>query len=209
VNNVRKIFYTSGSGVYGENPEVVFREDYGPCLPISTYGASKLASEALISSYCHMFELSGRAFRFANVVGARQTHGVGYDFVRRLKLDPTRLRILGDGTQRKSYIHVDDVLSAMRLADERGTQPYDVFNVAADDNITVLEIADLAVKISGIPPATTTYEFTGGDRGWKGDVPIVRFDCSKIKSLGWRAERRSADAVGGAMKAMLEELNRG
>src|SRR5688500_10897800 len=130
VNKVGKIFYTSGSGVYGENPEVAFAEDYGPCMPISTYGASKLACEGLIAAYCHMFGLSGRAFRFANVVGPRQTHGVGYDFIRRLKDEPTRLRILGDGTQRKSYIHVDDVLAAMRVADERVTKSYEMFNVA-------------------------------------------------------------------------------
>jgi UDP-glucose 4-epimerase len=209
VNGVRRVFYTSGSGVYGENPEVAFAEDYGPCLPISTYGASKLASEGLIAAYCHMFELTGRAFRFANVVGPCQTHGVGYDFIRRLKADPTRLRILGDGTQKKSYIHVDDVLTAIRLANERAAAKYDVFNVATDDYITVAEIADLAVKVSGLAPGETKYEFTGGDRGWKGDVPIVRFDCSKIKALGWKARRTSAEAVTDAMKAMLEELKNG
>jgi UDP-glucose 4-epimerase len=208
-NSVRKILYMSGSGVYGENPSVAFGEDYGPCLPISTYGASKLACEALIAAYCHMFEFCGRAFRFANVVGPRQTHGIGYDFVRRLKADPTQLRILGDGTQQKSYIHIDDVLAAIRVADERATKPYDVFNVATNDYITVREIADLAVKVSGIPPGRTVYEFTGGDRGWKGDVPIVRFNCTKIKALGWEPQRTSAEAVTDAMKAMLEELNRG
>ena len=207
VNGVRKIIYTSGSGVYGENPAVAFAEDYGPCIPISTYGASKLACEGLIAAYCHMFELVGRAFRFANVVGPRQTHGVGYDFVRRLKADPTRLRILGDGTQKKSYIHIEDVLAAIRLADERATGNYTMFNVATDDYITVTEIADLAVKVSGLDPGETKYEFTGGDRGWKGDVPVVRFDCSKIKALGWKARRTSAEAVTAAMKAMLEELN--
>jgi UDP-glucose 4-epimerase len=209
VNNVRKILYTSGSGVYGENPDVAFAESYGPCVPISTYGASKLACEALIAAYCHMFGLCARAFRFANVVGARQTHGVGYDFIRRLKADPIRLRILGDGTQKKSYIHVDDVLAAIRLADKQATKRYDMFNVATDDYITVREIADLAVKVSGIPAGKVAYEFTGGDRGWKGDVPIVRFDCSKIKALGWQARRTSAEAVSEAMSAMLEVLNRG
>ena len=206
LSGARRIIYTSGSGVYGENPEVAFAEDYGPCLPISTYGASKLACEGLIASYCHMFDLSGRAFRFANVVGPRQTHGVGYDFIRRLKTDPARLRILGDGTQKKSYIHVEDVLAAMRLADGAATGKYDVFNVATDDYITVREIADLAVKVSGLTPDETRYEFSGGDRGWKGDVPVVRFDCSKIKTLGWQARRSSAGAVTDAMKAMLEEL---
>jgi UDP-glucose 4-epimerase len=206
VNGVRKILYASGSGVYGENAGVAFAEDYGPCIPISTYGASKLACEALIAAYCHMFELTGRVFRFANVVGPRQTHGVGYDFIRRLKSDPTRLIILGDGSQKKSYIHVEDVLAAMRFADERAGSNYDVFNVATDDYITVAEIADLAVKASGLSPKDVRYEFTGGDRGWKGDVPIVRFDCSKIKALGWKARRTSAEAVTDAMKAMLKEI---
>ncbi len=207
ITGARKILYTSGSGVYGENPEVAFAEDYGPCVPISTYGASKLACEGLIAAYCHMFGLIGRAFRFANVVGPRQTHGVGYDFVRRLKTDPTRLRILGDGSQKKSYIHVEDVLSAIRVADAGTTRNYDVFNVATDDYITVAEIADLAVRVSGIPFGKVQYEFTGGDRGWKGDVPIVRFNCSKVKALGWKAQRSSAEAVTDAMQAMLEELN--
>jgi UDP-glucose 4-epimerase len=205
-NGVRKILYTSGSGVYGENPSVAFAEDYGPAIPISTYGASKLACEALIAAYCHMFELSGRAFRFANVVGPRQTHGVGYDFIRRLKADPARLRILGDGTQNKSYIHVDDVLAAIRIADERATANYEVFNVASEDYITVSEIADLAIKVSGLSPAEVKLDYTGGDRGWKGDVPIVRFDCSKIKALGWKARRTSSEAIFDAMKAMHQEL---
>lgn len=206
VTGARKILYTSGSGVYGENPAVAFAEDYGPCVPISTYGASKLACEGLIAAYCHMFELVGRAFRFANVVGPRQTHGVGYDFVRRLKADPSRLRILGDGRQKKSYIHVEDVLAAIRLADERAQEKYAMFNVATDDYITVSEIADLAIKVSGLTPGETKYEFTGGDRGWKGDVPVVRFDCTKIKALGWKAQRSSGEAVRDAMAAMLEEL---
>ena len=207
VTKAGKILYTSGSGVYGENPRVAFGEDYGPCIPISTYGASKLACEGLIAAYCHMFELKGRAFRFANVVGPRQTHGVGYDFIRRLKADPTRLRILGDGSQKKSYIHVEDVLAAIQLADEQTNANYDVFNVATEDYITVAEIADLAVKVSGLTPKSVKYEFTGGDRGWKGDVPIVRFDCSKIKALGWNSRRTSAEAVTQAMAAMLGELD--
>ena len=202
----RNIFFTSGSGVYGENPSMTFREDYGPCLPISTYGASKLACEALISAYCHLFGFYSRVFRFANVVGGRQTHGVGYDFVRRLKSDPTRLRIMGDGSQRKSYIHVDDVLEAIFTANQEAAPSYDVFNVATDDCITVREIADMAVEVSGLAAGSVQYEFKGGDRGWKGDVPIVQFDCSKIKALGWRCRRSSAEAMRDAMAAMREEL---
>jgi UDP-glucose 4-epimerase len=201
-----RIFYTSGSGVYGEAPAVDFAEDHGPCIPISTYGASKLASESLIAAYCHMFGLVARVFRFANVVGPRQTHGVGYDFVRRLKNDPTALRILGDGTQKKSYIHVDDVLEAILLVAAKANEPYEVFNVATDDYVTVREIADQAVALAGLRPDEVRYDFTGGDRGWKGDVPIVRFDCSKIKALGWRNRRSSAEALRDAMEAMRKEI---
>ncbi len=206
INGVRRILYTSGSGVYGENAAVAFQESYGPCLPISTYGASKLACEALISAYCHMFDMEGRAFRFANVVGPRQTHGVGYDFVRRLTSDPTCLRILGDGSQSKSYIHVDDVLAAIFTAAEQSPARFDVFNVATDDYITVGEIADVAVRVCGLIPGSVRYDFTGGDRGWKGDVPIVRFDVSKIKSLGWRATRTATEAVRDSISAMREEI---
>jgi UDP-glucose 4-epimerase len=201
-----RIFYTSGSGVYGEDPAVDFPESFGPCIPISTYGASKLASESLIAAYCHMFGLEARVFRFANVVGPRQTHGVGYDFIRRLKANPTALRILGDGTQKKSYIHVDDVLEAIFLVAAKAIKPYDVFNVATDDYVTVREIADLAVAIAGLRLDEVHYDFTGGDRGWKGDVPIVRFDCSKIKALGWKRRRSSAEALSDAMEVMRREI---
>ena len=206
VNNVPKIMYTSGSGVYGENPAVAFREDYGPCAPISTYGASKLACEGLISAYCHMFDVVGRAFRFANVVGPRQTHGVGYDFIRRLNDDPSKLRILGDGKQSKSYIHVVDVIAAMFLVNEKCTAGFDVFNVATDDYITVNDIADIAVHALGLNLSDVRYEYTGGDRGWKGDVPLVRFDVTRIKSLGWRAQRSSAEAVTHSVRAMTKEI---
>jgi len=204
-----RIFYTSGSGVYGEAPAVDFAEDHGPCVPISTYGASKLASESLIAAYCHMFGLVARVFRFANVVGPRQTHGVGYDFVRRLKNDPTTLRILGDGTQKKSYIHVDDVLEAILLVAAKANKPFEVFNVATDDYVTVRQIADQAVALAGLRPDEVRYDFTGGDRGWKGDVPIVRFDCSKIKVLGWTNNRSSAEALRDSMEAMRREVEGG
>lgn len=206
INGVRNILYTSGSGVYGENPSTAFAESYGPCFPISPYAASKIACEALISSYCHMFDMEGRAFRFANVVGPRQTHGVGYDFVRRLRADPTQLRILGDGSQCKSYIHVEDILSAVFLAAEKSALRFDLFNVATDDYITVREIADIAVEVSGLATGSVRYDFTGGDRGWKGDVPVVRFDVTKIKALGWRAARNSAEAVRDAIVAMRTEI---
>jgi UDP-glucose 4-epimerase len=208
VNGVPVVLYTSGSGVYGEAPGVAFEEGYGPCFPISTYGASKLACEALISSYCHMFGMVGRAFRFANVVGPRQTHGVGYDFIRRLGADSTRLRILGDGTQTKSYIHVEDVLGAVFAvlgSLKAEPRPFDVYNVATDDYITVTEIAKLACEAMDLRPGTVSFEYTGGDRGWKGDVPQVLFNVEKIKALGWKARFTSHESMRASLQAMLNE----
>ena len=208
INKVSKILYTSGSGIYGEVSGVAFKESYGPCFPISTYGASKMACEALISSYCHMFSVRGRAFRFANVVGPKQTHGVGYDFIRRLKQEPTKLRILGDGTQSKSYIYVEDVIDAMLLVHSKFSQGpcFDVFNVATDDYITVTEIANIACRLAGFSPTTVDYQYTGGDRGWKGDVPKVLFDVEKIKKLGWKAQRNSFQAIEDSISAMINEI---
>ena len=131
-------------------------ETYSPMRPISTYGASKLAGEALICSYCHMFDMNALAFRFANVVGPRQTHGVAYDFILRLLRDPSQLQILGDGSQSKSYIHVDDVLDAIFFLHDRGWQGFDVFNVATEDYVTVREIADLVVQQLGLAPTAHT-----------------------------------------------------
>jgi len=213
VNGVKNILYTSGSGVYGEHFDVKFHENFGPCFPISTYGASKLACEALISSYCHMFGIKGRAFRFANVVGPKQTHGVGYDFIRRLKQDSSQLRILGDGTQSKSYIYVDDVIDAMLLVYENSKSEsavcFDVFNVATDDYITVTDIAYIATDIAGLSKDSVNYQYTGGDRGWKGDVPKVLFDVSKIKKSGWRASKTSLQAIEASITSMYQELENG
>ena len=201
INGVKRFLYPSGSGVYGDKPLVAFAEDYGPCFPISTYGASKLACEALLCSYCYMFGLQGLAFRFANVVGPRQTHGVGYDFIRKLKTDPTRLEILGNGMQRKSYIHVDDVLNAVFLAADKTSVPFDVFNVSTPDSISVLDVACLLIDVLGCDTPKVSY--TGGDRGWNGDVPRVQFDCTKIRRLGWRPKLTSAQAMESALRAML------
>jgi UDP-glucose 4-epimerase len=202
------ILYASGSGVYGDLGETEVDEDYGPLLPISTYGASKLAGEALISAYCHMFDLTARAFRFGNVVGPRQTHGVGFDFLRQLLKDPRNLRILGDGTQSKSYIHVRDVVEAVLLAATSKTERFAVFNVATD-YITVREIAHLAVECAGLNSRDVTFEYTGGNRGWKGDVPIVRLNADRIRRLGWNCGSGSRDALRDSMMSMLTDLRTG
>ena len=202
---ISRILYASGSGVYGD-PSVVTEasEDDGPLIPVSTYGASKLAGEALISSYCHMFGLTGRVFRFGNVVGPRQTHGVGFDFIRRLTTNPAELRILGDGRQSKSYIHVDDVVSAVLCANKKEALPFRAFNVATGDYITVTEIADLAVDVLGLP-ARPQYRYTGGDRGWKGDVPVVRLNTDRIRSLGWVCRRSCREALRDSMTSLAAD----
>jgi len=205
VTETPRILYASGSGVFGDLGETAIDEDWGPLLPISTYGSSKLAGETLIAAYCAMFGLTGRSFRFGNVVGPRQTHGVGFDFTRALLADPSRLRILGDGSQRKSYIHVQDVIAAVLLAHRESPGAYDVYNVATGDEITVAEIADLAVEAVGLSPDAVDYEFTGGDRGWRGDVPIVRLDVEKIRGLGWECERSSRDALRESLDALVAE----
>jgi UDP-glucose 4-epimerase len=205
--SAKRILYASGSGVYGDLGELEARENYGPMLPISTYAASKLAGETLISAYSHMFGLTGCAFRFANVVGPRQTHGVGFDFVRRLLDNPSTLHILGDGSQSKSYIHVDDVVDAVLLAEARTSSRFDVYNVATGDYINVREIADLAVECVGLPSGSVQYVFTGGDRGWKGDVPVVRLTSERIAALGWTCQRSSRDALRAALLAMVREVS--
>jgi UDP-glucose 4-epimerase len=207
VAGVRRLIYASGSGVYGDTGETAVAETYSPMLPISTYGASKLACEALIGAYVYMFEMHAVAFRFANVVGPRQTHGVGYDFVRRLIRDPSRLEILGDGEQSKSYIHVDDVLDALLLLNDEGWTGFDIFNVATEDYVTVRQIADIAVRRLGL--ADVTYSFAGGRRGWKGDVPVVRFNTAKLRARGWSNRRTSVQALVDSIDSMIADATAG
>jgi UDP-glucose 4-epimerase len=205
----KRILYASGSGVYGDLGQTEAQEDHGPLAPISTYGASKLAGEVLITAYVHMFGLSGCSFRFGNVVGPRQTHGVGFDFLRRLLKDPSELKILGDGTQSKSYIHVTDVVSAVLLAHRRSTKPGEVFNVATGDYITVREIAELACDCLELAPGKTRLSFGPGNRGWKGDVPVVRLATDRIRSLGWTCQRGTREALRASLMEMLPDLRAG
>lgn len=203
-SGLHRLLYASGSGVYGDTGNRRVPEDHAPMLPISTYGASKLACESLIASYCSMFGLRACAFRFANVVGPRQTHGVGFDFLRNLRAKPKRLRILGDGNQSKPYIHVTDVVDAALCAAGKSAAPFSVFNVATDDAVTVTEIADLAVETLGLA-ARPAFEYTGGSRGWRGDVPVVRLDSTRMRSLGWFPKRNSRDAVRQSLQELIAD----
>ncbi len=207
---VPRIAYSSGSGVYGDLGELEASEDHGPLIPVSTYGASKLAGEALISSYAYMFDLHGCAFRNGNVVGRRQTHGVGFDFVRRLRADPTHLTVLGDGTQSKSYILATDVVAAfLNVLDAGLEEPFVTFNVATGDYVSVREIVQLALEVLELDPAATRVEYGTEPRGWKGDVPVVRLNTERIRALGWRPTTGSAGALCASMRAMLDDLEVG
>jgi UDP-glucose 4-epimerase len=205
LTTAKRILYASGSGVYGDLGTVEAGEDHGPLEPISTYGASKLAGEALICSYCHMFDLTACAFRFGNVVGPRQTHGVGFDFVRSLLRQPGRLKILGDGKQSKSYIHVEDVIGAVLMANQKTTGRFRAYNVATGDYITVREIAELACECVGLNASRVNFEYQGGDRGWKGDVAVVRLNTDRIRALGWECKRKSREALREAMNALIKD----
>ena len=203
----KKLLYASGSGVYGETGYEFVKEDFSPMEPISTYGASKLGCEALICSYCHMFDMQASAFRFGNVVGGKQTHGVAFDFMRRLKIDPSQLEILGDGMQSKPYIHVNDVVSAMFIALDNQKTKYDVYNVAPKDPASVNEIADIVLEQMNIKKSDCEYRYTGGNRGWKGDVPIVRLDTNKISSIGWKSSMDSIEAIKKSVGEMYDNLD--
>lgn len=203
VNKIKRVVYPSGSGIYGEMPDIFTAENYGPLLPISMYGASKLGCEALISAFCHMFDMQAWIFRLANVVGGKQTHGVGYDFIRKLKANPKELTILGNGRQSKSYIHFEDVIDAMFTCINKSKERVNIFNVATDDYLDVNTIAQIVIEEMGLKNVKITY--TGGDRGWMGDVPVVRFNLDKIHQLGWRAKFNSFEAVRKAIQDMLKE----
>ena len=203
VNNIKHLLYASGSGIYGDTGYLETDEDYSPMIPISTYGASKLSCEALISSYCFMFDMNAAAFRFANVVGPNQTHGIGYDFVKKLLKDYSQLEILGDGTQSKSYIYVTDIIKALRMIEMNYLNNYSYFNVATNDFISVKEIADIVIKLLNYE--NVKYKFTGGNRGWKGDVPIVRLNSEKIRKLGWNNIYTSEESIKKSVTSIIED----
>nr|WP_157864002.1 NAD-dependent epimerase/dehydratase family protein [Methanothrix sp.] len=204
-NDVRQMAFTSTSTVYGEAAQVPTPEDYGPLLPISLYGASKLSCEALISSYCHTFQMQSWIYRFANIVGERGTHGVLVDFIRKLRENSGKLEILGSGKQRKSYLEVKDCIRAMIHAVEHSSGEVNVFNIGSEDSVDVTEIADIVVGQMGLD--RVEYNYTGGidGRGWRGDVKLMLLSIEKIKRLGWSPELGSARALEVAVRALLKD----
>ncbi len=204
--DVKALAFTSSSTVYGEAKTIPTPEDYGPLEPISVYGGAKLAAEALISGYAHTFDVKAVVFRLANIIGKRSNHGVIYDFINKLKKNPNRLEILGDGTQRKSYLHVSDTVAAMLYLFKeflKEEKIYDAYNIGSEDWITVTEIAEIVSREMGLNPE---FYFTGGvngGRGWKGDVKIMLLSIEKAKAKGWKPKMNSYQAVEKTVRELL------
>ncbi|MCX6355532.1 MAG: NAD-dependent epimerase/dehydratase family protein [Candidatus Aureabacteria bacterium] len=202
MNDIREIVFASTSAVYGDTPRVVpTPEDYGPLFPISFYGASKLACEALISAFCHNYGIRAWIYRFANIIGRNGTHGAAFDFVARLRADPARLKVLGDGAQAKPYLHVDECIEGMWFGYEKAKEDLNLFNLSAEGATAVRKIAELVIGETGLSGAR--IEFTGGKRGWPGDVTQVRLDGRKMADLGWRPHLTSDDAVGRGVRELV------
>ncbi len=204
LSNVKKIAFASSSVVYGEAKQMPTPENYGPLFPISLYGASKLGSEALITSWVGTFELQAWLFRFANIVGARGTHGVIFDFIHKLKADPTRLEVLGNGLQEKSYMEVVDCVRAMIHLTENTNEPVNCFNLGTDDTCSVRRIAEIVVEEVGFE--NVNIEYTGGDRGWAGDVPKTMLDPTLLFRTGFTPEFNSEEAIRHTASTLIQEI---
>ncbi|AAT43126.1 NAD-dependent epimerase/dehydratase family protein [Picrophilus oshimae] len=202
--DVNEMIFSSSSTVYGEASIMPTPESYGPCMPISSYGASKLANEAFISAYSHYYGIKASMFRFANVVGKNSTHGVIHDFIMKLKNNPNELEILGDGTQRKSYIHVSDCINAMLLIHER-IQKTDVINLGNHGTTSVKTIADYVTSAMNLE--NVRYNYTGGynGRGWKGDIKYAELFIEKMESFGHRNKYDSDQSVRLAVSEILKQ----
>jgi UDP-glucose 4-epimerase len=198
---INKMVFASSACVYGDAPPIALDETFGPLLPISLYGAGKLACEGLISAYSHLFGINAWIFRFANVVGARMGHGVIYDFIHKLKRNPQELEILGDGNQEKPFFLVEDCIDGMLCAFYNSDNQYDVYNLGCESFTKVTRVAQIVVEELGLKDVRLRY--TGGKRGWPGDAPIVHFNVAKMRAIGWEARHTSDEAVRIAARRLL------
>jgi len=205
-HDLDEIAFASSSTVYGEAATIPTPET-APLAPIGLYGAGKMASEAILGGYCHAYGLRGASFRFANVVGPGLSHGVIYDFVAKLRANPAELEVLGDGTQRKSYVDLHDCVAGMR-AGLAATRGYEAWNLGTDDWTTVRDIAEIVCAEMGAKDAVLRYAGGPDGRGWKGDVKTMRLDSSKLQATGWRATKTSRQAVENAARSLVASLRR-
>lgn len=202
-NGAKKILFSSSNVIYGEAQKMPTPEDYGPLLPISFYAASKLAGEALITAYCHNFGFQGWIYRFGNIVGGRATHGILYDFLHKLQNNPQVLEVLGDGNQSKPYLEIQDCVEALLFGIRHGKEPVNIFNLGTEGATSVKTIAKIVLEELNLKDVQIKY--TGGERGWPGDIPTVRLDTTKLRQLGWRPKYSSDEAVRRAFIAILNE----
>jgi UDP-glucose 4-epimerase len=204
-NACNKIIFTSSSVIYGENPTIPTSENYGPLKPISLYGASKLACEALISAYVGTFGIAAVIFRLANIVGPCTGHGVIFDFFRKLKLsNGKRLEVLGDGKQRKSYLYIDDCISALLLGLNEFGRRLEIFNVGSDDQIDTDTIAQIIITELGIHPEILHLFDTKDGRGWAGDIKDMLLSTDKLKKIGWKINHSSKETVFLTVKNIIQ-----
>jgi UDP-glucose 4-epimerase len=198
-----KLVFSSTSTVYGEAKIVPTPEDYGPLMPISLYGASKLGCEALIFAYSHLYGFESVIYRLANVVGPRSNHGVVVDFIKKLSINPKKLLILGDGSQTKSYLAVEDCINAFLHGIENAKSSIEVFNVGSEDTINVKRIASIVIEEMGLKNVRIGFKSVKDGRGWMGDVKFMQLDINKLKKLGWSPKYKSEQAIRLAVKAQL------
>ncbi len=207
--NVKDIIFSSSGAVYGEPAVMPTPEDYGPVFPISLYAASKVACETLITAFVHNYDMRCWIYRFGNIVGPNPTHGVIHDFVLRLRENRRELQVLGDGTQSKPYVYVDDCIDGMEFGYAHAKEPVNCFNLAVDDQTTVTEIADWTIEAMGIDRSKIEVKYTGGPRGWKGDVPQVKLDTRRMTKLGWRPKLSSRESVRRTIAEVVEQFRNG
>lgn len=196
---VMEIVFASTSAIYGDTNEVLV-EDHGPLLPVSHYGAGKLASEAFISSFVENYGIKAWIVRFPNVVGERATHGVIFDFIKKLRANNERLEVLGNGEQQKPYLYVKDLIEGILYVWQNSDKKMNVFNLGVESRTKVKEIASMVVQEMRL---NAKIEYTGGDRGWIGDVPEFNYDLTKIHQLGWRASSSSNESVRKSIEYIL------
>lgn len=207
--DVKEIVFSSSGAVYGEPTVMPTPEDYGPILPISLYAASKAACEALITAYAHNYDIYAWIYRFGNIVGPNPTHGVIHDFVLRLREERTKLTVLGDGSQAKPYVYVEDCLDGMEFGVANVREHVNYYNLAVDDQTSVREITDWTIEAMGIDRDAIDVQYGDSPRGWRGDVPYVKLDTRKMTALGWRPKLSSNEAVRRTIAEVAEQFRNG
>lgn len=206
---IGQIVFSSSGAVYGEPTIMPTPEDYGPILPISLYAASKVACETLITAFAHNYDITAWIFRFGNIVGPNPTHGVIHDFVLRLRDDPSKLVVLGDGSQSKPYVYVEDCLDGMEFGVAHAGEHVNVYNLAVEDQTSVREITDWTIEAMGIDRASIDVRYGTSPRGWRGDVPYVKLDTRRMTKLGWRPKLTSNEAVRRTIAETVEQFRNG